>query len=245
LGVPTSPEATGASLAKVEVGLRGENRDPATLQELGREQQLAYVALSNHADWLAAVLTAVPATVRASVQANVDAANALNKLTGSAPAPTAFPDWQILAPPATDTLRSYYQEAAQATGISWAYLAALHFVESKTGRIHGNSPAGAQGPMQFLPSTFAAYGKGGNINDNHDAILAAARYLADAGGPANMDKALFAYNHDNGYVAAVKAYAQVMLADPKAYDGYYQWQVLFAMAGGTYLMPEGYGVKKT
>jgi membrane-bound lytic murein transglycosylase B len=118
-------------------------------------------------------------------------------------------------------------------------------VESKTGRIHGNSPAGATGPMQFDPVTFAAYGKGGNINDNHDAILAAARYLADSGGPANMDKALFAYNHDNGYVAAVKGYAQVMLADAKAYDGYYQWQVLFAMASGTYLMPEGYGVKKT
>ena len=33
------------------------------------------------------------------------------------------------------------------------------------------------------------------------------RYLKAAGGPANMDKAIFAYNHDDGYVAAVKAYA--------------------------------------
>jgi len=31
------------------------------------------------------------------------------------------------------------------------------------GSIQGDSTAGAQGPMQFLPSTFDAYGNGGDI----------------------------------------------------------------------------------
>ena len=56
-----------------------------------------------------------------------------------------------------------------------------------------------------------------------------------------MDRALRAYNHDERYVTAVKAYAQVMLADPRAYDGYYQWQVFFATDKGTFLLPEGFG----
>jgi membrane-bound lytic murein transglycosylase B len=95
--------------------------------------------------------------------------------------------------------------------------------------------------MQFIPSTWAAYGNGGNVNDNHDAILGAGRYLKAAGGPADIDRALFAYNHDQGYVSSVKAYAALMLADARAYDGYYQWQVYYRLAGGTVLLPEGYG----
>jgi membrane-bound lytic murein transglycosylase B len=94
--------------------------------------------------------------------------------------------------------------------------------------------------MQFIPSTWAAYGNGGDVNDNRDAILAAGRYLKAAGGPANMDKAIFAYNHDDGYVAAVKAYAENMLENPRAYDGYYQWQVYYRTVDGTFLLPEGW-----
>jgi membrane-bound lytic murein transglycosylase B len=108
------------------------------------------------------------------------------------------------------------------------------------GRIHGNSSAGAQGPMQFIPSTWAAYGAGGDIDSDHDAILAAGRFLAATGGPSDMDRALFAYNHSQAYVAAVEAYARVMLADPRAYDGYYQWQVYYSTTSGVVRLPEGY-----
>ena len=74
------------------------------------------------------------------------------------------------------------------------------------GRIRGDSSAGAQGPMQFIPSTWAAYGEG-DVNSYRDSILAAGRYLRAAGAPGNMPKAVFAYNHDTRYVAAVTGYA--------------------------------------
>jgi membrane-bound lytic murein transglycosylase MltF len=142
-------------------------------------------------------------------------------------------------PEPVDVLLDAYRDAEAEFGIPWQYLAAIHLVETRLGRIRGNSSSGAQGPMQFIPSTWEAFGEG-DVNDNRDAILAAGRYLKAAGGPANMDKAIFAYNHDDGYVTAVKAYAQNMLDDPRAYDGYYQWQVYYRTVNGTVLLPEGY-----
>src|SRR5436190_2019108 len=73
---------------------------------------------------------------------------------------------------------------------------------------------------------------------------ATGRYLAASGGPADMGRALLAYNHSNAYVTAVEAYARVMLADARAYDGYYQWQVYYSTTSGVLLLPEGYGVAR-
>jgi hypothetical protein len=80
----------------------------------------------------------------------------------------------------------------------------------------------------------------GDINSNHDAIQAAGRYLASRGGTAKIDRALYSYNNDARYVEAIKAYASVLLDDPKAFDGYYQWQVFYATRNGTFLLPEGF-----
>lgn len=234
---PRSAAATAAALERIERALRSHDRHPDRLRVLGWEQQLAYRQLSNHTDWVEPVLAALPADVAAWVQGNLDASAALSRLT---PPQTELPDWTILTPPPAETLRGYYAEAEQQSGIPWAYLAAIHFLETRTGRIRGNSSAGAQGPMQFIPSSWAAHGDGGDVNDNRDAILAAGRYLRAAGGPADMDRAIFAYNHDTGYVTAVKAYAHAMLADPRAYDGYYHWQVYYRTVDGTVLLPEGY-----
>jgi membrane-bound lytic murein transglycosylase B len=90
--------------------------------------------------------------------------------------------------------------------------------------------------MQFLPETWAAYGAGGDINSDRDAVLAAARLLARRGAPAHMAAALFAYNPSDHYVKAVSAYAGVMAADERAYFAYHGWQVYY----GDRLLPEGF-----
>ena len=50
----------------------------------------------------------------------------------------------------------YYAEAQRRSGIAWQLLAAVNYVESDFGRLREASVAGAQGPMQFMPSTWAA-----------------------------------------------------------------------------------------
>jgi len=242
LDAPTTADEAATELADVEAALRSDDRDPATLDVLGRRQQLAYQAVAANPHWTDRVIAHVPTTVRDAVRANIDADAALNELTGESAAPTTLPDWQILEPEPAPALRSYYEEAEAASGIAWQYLAAIHLVETRMGRIHGNSTAGAQGPMQFIPSTWESYGEG-DITDDRAAILAAGRYLADRGGPDDMESALFAYNNDTRYVRAVSGYASVMLDEPRAYEGYHGWQVIFGKADGTVVLPEGFGAR--
>ena len=120
-------------------------------------------------------------------------------------------------------LRSYYLEAQNRYGVDASYLASINFIESNFGRINGPSSAGAQGPMQFLPSTWTEYGQGGNINDPHDSILAAARYLSHNGAPYNMRNAIWHYNLDYDYVDAVESFARAYRTDPGWLDRMYYW----------------------
>jgi membrane-bound lytic murein transglycosylase B len=96
-------------------------------------------------------------------------------------------------------------------------LAAIGQIESGDRANPGVSSAGAMGPMQFLPSTWAewgitAFGEPGppNIMDPFDAVPAAARYLCAAGGAtaAGLPGAIFAYNHAGWYVTEVLALAK-------------------------------------
>jgi membrane-bound lytic murein transglycosylase B len=93
--------------------------------------------------------------------------------------------------------------------------------------------------MQFEPSTWAAYGRG-SIDSQHDAIFAAARYLVANGAPRDMADALFHYNASPEYGQAVTDYARRMQVDPRAFDGYYSWQVIFAKGREKFLLPDGY-----
>ena len=124
------------------------------------------------------------------------------------------PAWRIVPPAPADALLAHYREAEAATGVPWNFLAAIHLIETRFGSIEGTSTAGAQGPMQFLPATFEAYGDGGDIHSLRDSIMAAGRYLAANDFANNRDNAIFRYNNSDRYVRAVNDYATVLAADP-------------------------------
>jgi membrane-bound lytic murein transglycosylase B len=78
--------------------------------------------------------------------------------------------------------------------------------------------------MQFIPSTWRIYGRGGDIQDPHDAILAAARLLRANGAPARYGPALRAYNPSGLYVDAVSRYAKEIGRNPYALYFLYTWE---------------------
>jgi soluble lytic murein transglycosylase-like protein len=200
--------------------------------------QAAYRALSARPAALPQVLARLPEALRPIARSNVDAGAELRTMTKPK---TDLPPWKIIPPPPAEELQRYYQEAEAKFGVPWAYLASVHLVETRMGRIRGTSTAGAQGPMQFLPATWKAYGMGGDINDPHDAIFGAANYLKANGGAAGrMDNALYRYNHSNHYVRAVTLYAQQIEANPIAYRAYHNWQVYYITPFGDLWLEEGY-----
>jgi len=99
------------------------------------------------------------------------------------------------------------QTASGTCGLPWQVLAAVARVESDFGNNMATSTAGAIGYGQFLPSTWVAYGNGGNPYDFNDALPAMARYLCANGGSSDIRGALFAYNHAGWYVDEVLAVA--------------------------------------
>ncbi len=109
-------------------------------------------------------------------------------------------------------LALYQGAAATCSGLPWPVLAAIGQVESGHGTNTGPSSSGAMGPMQFLPSTFAAYavdGDGDGVTDiwnPADSIYSAARYLCAngaGGGPRALYSAIYRYNHADWYVLMV------------------------------------------
>jgi hypothetical protein len=118
----------------------------------------------------------------------------------------------------TTYIQLFQESAAQyCPGLPWTVLAAIGQIESGDRSNPGVSSAGALGPMQFLPSTWAewgitAFGEPGppNIYDPFDAVPSAARYLCAAGGStaAGLPGAIFAYNHADWYVSEVLGLAK-------------------------------------
>jgi membrane-bound lytic murein transglycosylase B len=238
LKVANDATALAAQLVVAEALIRDPKATTVQLAWAGHLEQLSIARLADFPDWTEPVLAALPAEPRAAIAGSIEAGKQLRAMHAG-PIPKNLPDWHIVQPPPIEELMTYYREAEQKFGVPWYFLASIHLVETRMGRIRGDSSAGAQGPMQFIPSTWAAYGEG-DVDSPHDAILAAGRYLKAAGAPGNMPKAVFAYNHDTRYVAAVTAYAEVMHKDAAAYRGYYGWQVYYPTKDGPIHMPVGW-----
>ena len=129
-----------------------------------------------------------------------------------------------------------YQKAGAQYGIPWTVLAGIGEAESGQGRSHapgvhsGANAAGAAGPMQFgtggqagdtwggAPIHPAAERTGGygidgdhdgitDVYDPGDAIPSTAAFLKAHGAPADIQAALFAYNHSDRYVTDVLGWA--------------------------------------
>ncbi|HEX3563000.1 MAG TPA: lytic murein transglycosylase, partial [Solirubrobacterales bacterium] len=125
------------------------------------------------------------------------------------PAPIGVPNFVIDSFEIPPFLLPIYQSCGTEYGIPWQVLASINKIETAFGTNLNVSSAGAEGWMQFIPSTWAAYGVDAN-NDGRkdpynpvDAICAAARYLRAAGGDQNIRQAILAYNHADWYADEV------------------------------------------
>jgi len=239
---PATAESIAAEITVAERGIRDTTLSEESVAEFGRRQQRAYRLLARNTGLQDAVTALIPADVAVAFAYNVAARQAVVDHAAAAPPvepPSTLPAWTIVEPRPIDELLAAYREAEAATSVPWEYLAAINFVETRMGRIEGASSAGALGPMQFLPETWAACCTG-DVEDPHDAILGAAGYLVSKGAPGDMGAALYGYNPNEGYVGSVTAYASNLMADPLAYRGYHAWEVYVASTAGTVRLPVGY-----
>ncbi|GAB2986007.1 lytic transglycosylase domain-containing protein [Nocardioides montaniterrae] len=226
-------------LAHAELRLHVETGGPG-YDQAAFEAQLRYRQLARNPSWVPGVIGALPNEYRAEARLQVRARQRLRSvLTRLSP---DVPAWRVAAPaPAADLLR-FYKEAADRYGLDWQLLAAVNFVEPAFGKVQGLSTAGAQGPMQFMPSTWAAYGTG-DVTDPHDAIMGAAHYLSAMGasdGESGVRRALLAYNNAQGYVDGILAYRRIITDDPAWFRAFYHWQVVYLSTIGDLWIPIGY-----
>lgn len=183
---------------------------PATVTRLARRQQAILRQLAAHPRSATRTIARLPGRDRRLARDVVAAQAALRVL--NAPQRTHRARQRIRLGPAepAGVLLRHYREAQRRSGVPWTLLAAVNFVESDFGRLRNDSIAGAQGPMQFIRSTWASYGGGGDVHDPRDAILGAARFLRAAGAPGDVRAALRAYNPSDLYVTAVTRYRRVI-----------------------------------
>ena len=177
-----------------------------------------------------AIMTAVVAPAVAE-QVRIDPCSAYPNqtaidVTGGEEAGVGFrlPKWgsprqQSLHSPAQaipTRIKNLYVAAGRRYQVPWQLLAGIGMAETRHGRNNHTSSAGAQGLMQFMPATFAAFGVDGNrderrdIHNDADSIFSAAHYLTSSGvtkGSAGVVRALWAYNHSISYRNDVLYYA--------------------------------------
>jgi soluble lytic murein transglycosylase-like protein len=193
--------------------------EPLVLQAL--YQQRLYRLLTRDPRLAARTLPLLPRDLATVSRDLLAAQRELYRLTP----PIGVQTIRVARPLPAPELLSYYREAQRRFKVPWNVLAAVNFVETKFGKLRSASAAGAQGPMQFMPATWAQYGLGGNVQDAHDAILGAANYLRASGASQNLRNALHHYNPSSAYVDAVSRYARRIGAERTMFYALYGWQV--------------------
>lgn len=233
------PAGLAHQLTVAETAIRDPRTPPDQLRAAVWTAQVAYRTLEHRPRWDAAVFDAVPPRLHEVVGRNLAARREFKAMEGRLG--SMLPAWRMVDPLPAAQLRETYGEAQRRFGVPWQVLAAVHLVETGSGRIVGLSSAGAQGPMQFMPPTWAAYGMGGDVWNTRDAVMGAANYLA-ANGAADgrLDHALYHYNRDMRYVRAVRHFAGVMRLDERAFLGYHARPVYYRTDAGDILLPTGY-----
>lgn len=122
------------------------------------------------------------------------------EITAPTPTPSEEPV-QAVAGVSQSNFDEVYRQAGAKYGVPWEILYGLHIMETggRDGAISSGYGTGAQGPLQFMPGTWALYGVDGNgdgiadINNAVDAIHGAANYLAAHGG---VEQGLKSYGGD-------------------------------------------------
>jgi membrane-bound lytic murein transglycosylase B len=239
--LPRTPAAIAQQLEHVDGGLRGsladwERADPAfenaapprDVQLWALRQQRLLMVLRDNPPRAHAVLGRLHGALRRSTSSTVTALADLKRL---APAHPPKRRWKVGPALPAGHLLALYRHAERRTGVEWHVLAAVNFVESAFNKLRNESTAGAQGPMQFIPSTWDTYGRG-DVHDPHDAIPAAARFLRAAGAPQSYSRALYRYNPSQLYVDAVLRFARRMERSSRAFPSYYSWQVFVREPSG-------------
>jgi len=235
--LPRDPQTLAARLATADAGLRaavaawrasGQGAPTTDLTLYALYVQRALRLLSRDPALAAATARRLPARLARETR---DLARALRDVRRLA---AGWRPHRIRVGPAEPltALTSYYRAAQRRFHVGWNVLAAINHVESAFGRLRNDSVSGAQGPMQFMPATWRAYGLGGDVHRARDAILGAANYLRHAGAPGSYARALYVYNPSALYVDAVTRYAHFIARDPDALAILYSWQVFVRTAGG-------------
>lgn len=191
-------------------------------------QQVIELRLAGDDRTYRVVVAALPARLRRDVVDDVEAHRELAAIAPSKPGPPI----RLGAALPLARLRTLYREGLRRSGVAWQLLAAVNFVESDFGRLRESSASGAQGPMQFMPATWQAYGKGGDVHQPRAAILAAARFLRAAGAPGDVPTALHRYNPSDAYVNAVLRFASRIRRDREGLAALYARRLFVRGAHG-------------
>ena len=231
-------DAAGLAAALRDVGPRlraaarawdGRGRTPRDLELLALYVQRAELRLADRPALARRVLPRLSRRLAADLRDGIRAERDLARLSRGWPLKrrhrTGRPQ------PAARLLR-HYRAAHRRFRVSVTLLAAVNLIESQFGRLRNESVSGAQGPMQFMPATWDAYGMGGDVHDPRDAILGAANYLRASGAPRDEPRALFHYNPSRLYVRAVLRQARRMRRDFAAFHELYARQVFVRAPGG-------------